>query len=124
MFCEYEVTLSMSPLMVTFGAGACACAMGTARARTARASIRTTSVLFITLSSIKLDEVQCVAVFLKPTSCNRATTVRRRNQLFFLVTPSGEKSRKTLDLFTANAIQGSRKKRQEVRGIPLEKTAT
>jgi hypothetical protein len=54
MFCEYDVTLSMRPLMVTFGAGAWAYAMGAARARMAKAIIRTASVvLFIRLSSIR-----------------------------------------------------------------------
>src|SRR4029077_16651874 len=53
-FREYEVRLSMRPLMVTFGVGAWAYAMGAARATRAKASIRTASVvLFIRLSSIR-----------------------------------------------------------------------
>src|SRR5713226_64490 len=44
----------MRPLMVTFGAGACAYARGAARATRAKASIRTANVvLFIRLSSIR-----------------------------------------------------------------------
>src|SRR5689334_12689948 len=111
MLFEYDVRLSMRPLMVTFGAGAWAYAMGAAKARMAKAIIRTARVvLFMRFSSIR--SMTCILLQLVLTDFPRCAQRRYvwRETSVFPVTPSREKIRKMLDLFTANAMRRSRKK--------------
>src|SRR5713101_2623506 len=106
MFCEYEVTLSMRPLMVTFGAGAWANARGAARATRAKAIIRTAKVvLFMRLSSNRWMTCDAATCPDRLIPAIRATTVRLETRVLFSVTPSGEKNGKTPHLFTANRFQ-------------------
>src|ERR1700730_6154488 len=108
----------MRPLMVTFGAGAWAYARGAARATRAKASIRTASVvLFIRLSSIR--SMTCNLLHLALSDFPFCAQLRYgwRDACFSLSPPREKKSRKTPDLFTANHIQGSRKKPEADLGL-------
>src|SRR6266545_1828687 len=75
MLFEYEVTLSMRPLMVTFGAGAWAYAKGAARATRAKAIIRTARlVLFIETLLNQVDD----DAFLQRLLADRLRYARQR----------------------------------------------
>src|SRR5262250_991800 len=111
MFWEYDVMLSMRPLMVTFGAAGWANAIGAARATRAKAIIRTARVvLFIEALLNQVDDVQCCNVCASRLPAVRATTVRLEKPVSGDVTPLMERNRKTLDILTANRLHGSTKK--------------
>jgi hypothetical protein len=61
MFREYVMTWSIKPLMVTFGAGAWAYAMGAARATRPKAIIRTATTLVLFIKNLLIRWMTCIA---------------------------------------------------------------
>src|SRR6266850_3458109 len=125
MFWEYEVTLSMRPLMVTFGAGAWAYAKGAARATRAKAIIRTARlVLFIETLLNQVDD----DAFLQRVLAHRLRYARQRyiwrDECFPLSPPREKRIGKGLTFLPRSRFSGQGKTRREYWRIKLSKTAT
>src|SRR4026207_1899579 len=125
MFWEYEVTLSMRPLMVTFGAGAWANAMGAARATRAKAIIRTARlVLFIETLLNQVDD----DAFLQRALADCLRYARRRyvwrDECFSLSPPMGERIGKRLTFLPRTRFTGQGKIRRLDGPSQLYKTAS
>src|SRR4029453_889371 len=115
----------MRPLMVTFGAGAWAYAIGAAMARMAKAIIRTAKVvLFIRLSSIRLMTfvLGCLCLL---NACNvRNDGTTGEASLFGCHPPQGKRIGKCSTVLPRTQFMGQEKSRKVDTPRVLIKTAT
>src|SRR5260370_10535148 len=112
---EYDVTLSMRPLMVTFGAGAWAYAMGAAMARMAKAIIRTARLgLFMRLSSIRSMTSNLLHLALSDFPLCAQRRYGSRDECFSLSPPRKKRIGKGLTFLPRIICRGQEKSRWAV----------
>src|SRR5882672_1508657 len=125
MFCEYEVTLSMRPLMVTFGAGAWAKARGAARATMAKAIIRTARlVLFIRLPSIRSMTCNLLHLALSDFPLCAQRRYGWRDECFSLSPPRKRRMGKRVTFLPRIIFGGQGKSRRPFLDLQQVKSAT
>src|SRR5260370_12937086 len=112
---EYDVTLSMRPLMVTFGAGAWAYAMGAAMARMAKAIIRTARLgLFMRLSSIRSMTSNLLHLALSDFPLCAQRRYGSRDECFSLSPPRKKRIGKDLAFLPRILCRGQEKSQRAV----------
>src|SRR6266446_10574240 len=125
MLCEYDVRLSLRPLMVTFGAGAWAKAMGAAMARMAKAIIRTARlVLFIRLSSIRSMTSNLLHLALSDFPLCAQRRYVSRDECFSLSPPRKKRIGKGLTFLPRIIFRGQGKSRRPFLDLQQVKSAT